>query len=152
MMKTTNLNNIDIPCLASTMMNSDTTSTLFTSAFFHSTPLMDTLLNSLIGIRSKLNSSLIAKSLLKHLITTLNLNCSFLHLKISLERKRFCNKSTPLCITQYHVLFIAYEEALDMHTRQRNPLQPPEDEQNDLLYTQLISGKLVPTQNILLFP
>ena len=29
-----------------------------------------------------------------------------------------------------------------MHTVKRNPLQVPEDEQNDKLFTQLISGTL----------
>ena len=34
-----------------------------------------------------------------------------------------------------------------MRTSQRNPFQLPEGEQFDRLSTQLISGKLVPTQN-----
>ena len=39
-----------------------------------------------------------------------------------------------------------------MHTGKRNPLQLPEDEQYTNISTQLISGKLVHTQNKHTFP
>ena len=68
------------------------------------------------------------------------------------EGKVLCNKPTPLYTTLYLDLFILYEEVFNMHTGNRNPLQLPEDEQYTKLSTQLNSGKLVHTQNQLIFP
>ena len=39
-----------------------------------------------------------------------------------------------------------------MHTGERNPLQLPEDEQNEKLSSQLISGKRIHNQKKLMFP
>ena len=63
----------------------------------------------------------------------------------------FCNKPTPLYATQYPDLFITYKEGFDMHTGKRNPLQLPQNEQYNQLTTQLISGKLIHTQDKFLF-
>ena len=64
----------------------------------------------------------------------------------------FCNKPTRLYTIQYPELVITYEEGFNMQTGERNPLQSPEDEQYDKLSTQLFPGKLIRTQNKLLFP
>ena len=53
------------------------------------------------------------------------------------ENKMFCNKPTPLYTTQYPDLFITYKEGFNTHTGKRNPLQLPEDEQNDKLSTHM---------------
>ena len=68
------------------------------------------------------------------------------------ENKMFCNKPTPLHLTQYPDLFITYKEGFNMQTGKPNPLQPPQNEQYNQLTTQLISGKLIHTQNKFLFP
>ena len=68
------------------------------------------------------------------------------------ENKMFCNKPTPLHLTQYPDLFITYKEGFNMQTGKPNPLQLPQNEQYNQLTTQLISGKLFHTQNKFLFP
>ena len=68
------------------------------------------------------------------------------------ENKMFCNKPTPLHLTQYPDLFITYKEGFNMQTGKPNPLQLPQTEQYNQLTTQLISGKLIHTQNKFLFP
>ena len=68
------------------------------------------------------------------------------------ENKMFCNKPTPLHLTQYPDLFITYTEGFNMQTGKPNPLQLPQDEQYNQLTTQLISGKLIHTKDKLLFP
>ena len=68
------------------------------------------------------------------------------------ENKMFCNKHTPLHLTQYPDLFVTYKEGFKMQTGKPNPLQLPQNEQYNRLTTQLISGKLVHTQDKLLFP
>ena len=68
------------------------------------------------------------------------------------ENKMFCNKPTPLHLTQYPDLFITYKEVFNMHTGKPNPLQLPQNEQYNQLSSQLISGKLIHTQNNFLFP
>ena len=68
------------------------------------------------------------------------------------ENKMFCNKPTPLHLTQYPDLFITYKEGFNMQTGKHNPLQLPQNEQYNQLTTQLISGKLIHTQNKFLFP
>ena len=68
------------------------------------------------------------------------------------ENKMFCNKPTPLHLTQYPDLFITYKEGFNMQTGKPNPLQLPQNEQYNQLTTQLISGKLIHTQNKFLFP
>ena len=64
----------------------------------------------------------------------------------------FCNKPTPLHLTQYPDLFITYTEGFNMQTGKPNPLQLPQDEQYNQQTTQLISGKLIHTKDKLLFP
>ena len=64
----------------------------------------------------------------------------------------FCNKPTPLHLTQYPDLFVTYTEGFNMQTGKPNPLQLPQDEQYNQLTTQLISGKLIHTKDKLLFP
>ena len=68
------------------------------------------------------------------------------------ENKMFCNKPTPLHLTQYPDLFITYKEGFNMQTGKPNSLQLPQNEQYNQLTTQLISGKLIHTQNKFLFP
>ena len=68
------------------------------------------------------------------------------------ENKMFCNKPTPLYINQYLDLFITYKEGFNMHTGNQNPLQLHQNEQYNQLTTQLISGKLIHTQDKFLFP
>ena len=68
------------------------------------------------------------------------------------ENKMFCNKPTPLHLTQYPDLFVTYTEGFNMQTGKPNPLQLPQDEQYNQLTTQLISGKLFHTKEKLLFP
>ena len=68
------------------------------------------------------------------------------------ENKMFCNKLTPLYTTQYPDLFITYKEGFNMHTGKRNPLHLLQIEQYNQLTTPLISGKLIHTQDKLLFP
>ena len=68
------------------------------------------------------------------------------------EKKMFCNKPTPLHLTQYPDLFITYKEGFNMQTGKPNPLQLPQNEQYNQLTTQLISGKLIHNQNKFLFP
>ena len=59
------------------------------------------------------------------------------------ENKMFCDKPTPLYTTQ----FITYKEGFNMHTGKPNPLQLPQNEQYNQLTTQLISRKLIHTQD-----
>ena len=63
----------------------------------------------------------------------------------------FCNKPTPSHVSQYPDLFITYTEGFNMHTGTPNPLQLPQNEQYNQLTTQLISGKLIHTQDKFLF-
>ena len=65
---------------------------------------------------------------------------------------RKINKPTPLCTSQNPDLFFTYTEGFNTHTGNRNPLQLPEDEPYTQLSTQLFSGKLIHTQNKILFP
>ena len=69
------------------------------------------------------------------------------------QSKMFCIQPTPQYTTQYPDLFITHEEGFIMHTGKRNPLQLPQKEQYSqlILTTQLISGKLLHTQNKFLF-
>ena len=68
------------------------------------------------------------------------------------ENKMFCNKPTPLHLTQYSDLFITYKEGFNMHSGKPNSLQLPQNEQYNQLTTQLISEKLIHTQDKFLFP
>ena len=49
-------------------------------------------------------------------------------------------------------LFITYKEGFNIHTGKQNPLKLPQNEQYNQLTTQLISGKLIHTQDKFLFP
>ena len=64
----------------------------------------------------------------------------------------FCNKPTLLYTTQYHDLFIIYKEGFNVQTGRPNPLQLSQNEQYNQLTTQLISGKLIHTQDNIRFP
>ena len=68
------------------------------------------------------------------------------------ERKLFCGKPTLLYTTEYPDIFITYKHSTQMHAGKRNPLQLPEDEQNDRLTTHLMSEKLIHTQHIFFLP
>ena len=83
---------------------------------------------------------------------TVNLKPDPLVLKCSPKKEVFCNKLTQSYTTQYPDLFIAYKEGFNMHTAKRNLLQLPEDEQYTKLSYQLISDKLMHTQNKSPFP
>ena len=72
-------------------------------------------------------------------------------LKTSPKVNFFCNIPTPLYTTQFFDFSITYKKGFNMHTGKRNPLQVPEDQHFDTVSTELISGKLFHTQNILLF-
>ena len=62
----------------------------------------------------------------------------------------FCNKPTPLYTTQYPDICIKYKEVFNMHAVKRNPLQL--HEVNNMIDSpQLVSGKLIHTQNKHLF-
>ena len=64
----------------------------------------------------------------------------------------FCNKPTHLHLTQYPDLFVTYKEGFNMHTGKPNSLQLPQKEQYNQPTNQLISGKLIHTQDKFLFP
>ena len=44
----------------------------------------------------------------------------------------FCNKPTPLYLTQYPDLFITYKEGFTMHTGKPIRLQLPQNEKNTI--------------------
>ena len=70
------------------------------------------------------------------------------------QQRTFCNKPTPLHITQYPDLFISYKEGFNLNTGKRNPLHLPEDDQF-IQYSpqnQQITGRIVKDKDKILFP
>ena len=111
--------------------------------------------NSIAVTGSKLNTFLVITPPLLHLIPLSmiqNLKPVFLVLKFSLIIKCFETKP-PLSILLNTLISLSRikKVGFKMHTGKRNPLQLPQNEQYNQLTTQLISGKIIHTQDKFLF-